>query len=165
MARAFLCTDLALPPTSFRSLDMNMAGCPSSGVSWTHLYTVNNSILQAQHNCAGGRQPRLILNVQTHLLLFTLSAKAVQVTGNHNNSLHGHTHFSCQHICIDDRLKLFLFVTNLWSQYSYGVLLAASPPTQPLAVMLELTSPCVPQGDQERGAYVDQHEHDISPAL
>ena len=31
--------------------------------------------------------------------------------------------------------------------------------------MLELTSPYVAQGEQERGAYADQYEHDVSPAL
>ena len=45
------------------------------------------------------------------------------------------------------------------------LLLASGPPVQPLAVTLELTSPYMAQGEQERGAYADQYEHDVSPAL
>ena len=34
--------------------------------------------------------------------------------------------------------------------------------TQSLVAMLELTLSCTVQGEQKRGAYADQHEHDIS---
>lgn len=72
---------------------------------------------------------------------------------------------ACMGICVSDASTYILLVTGsrefVVTNFGHSTVVlssflhAASTPIQSLAVMLQLTSSCVAQGEQERGAYAD----------